>query len=293
MHEFICPAGHEDRLDRTVAAFLPAVSRTLARRLIEAGSVYIDGRRCRVAARDVRAGARVRLESLTPPDAKEATQPFPLLFCDDQLVAIDKPHRMPSAPTRQATAGSALHLLQRQLRAADAATEHLFLVHRLDFATSGVLVFARTETAAGELGRAFAEGEVDKEYLAVVHRKPADSAGRIDVPLAVENGAAHPTPDGKPAITDWDVLEGSTDQALLRVRPRTGRMHQIRVHLASIGHPLLGDPRYGGPPAARLMLHARQIRLRHPSSGQAIMIESPAPPGWFGAEDDSLGTTME
>lgn len=278
MHDFVCPDGHADRLDRTVAAFVPDASRTLARRLIDAGSVFVDGRRCRVASREVRGGAQIRVETLVPAAALAPTAPLAVLHEDDLLIAIDKPPRMPSAPTRQAAAGTALEILRRQLRDAGADSAALFLVHRLDAGTSGVLVFARTEAAAAALGREFEAGRVDKEYLAVVAGCPGQASGRIEAPLTRIAGGAVVASDGREAITDWEQLGPAGAGTLLLVRPRTGRMHQIRAHLAAIGHPIVGDPGYGGPAWSRLLLHARRIALRHPLTQQEITLESPPPP---------------
>jgi 23S rRNA pseudouridine1911/1915/1917 synthase len=278
MHEFVCPEGHADRLDRTVAAFVPDASRTQARRLIDAGSVFVDGRRCRVASREVRAGTQVRVETLAPSASLAAPAALAVLYEDEQMIAIDKPPRMPSAPTRQAAAGTALETLRQQLRAAGEGCPALFLVHRLDAGTSGVLVFARTDAAAAALGREFEAGTVEKEYLAVVTGCPEQEHGRIEVPLKSIAGRAVVASDGRVAITDWERLGPAGAGTLLRVRPRTGRMHQIRAHLAAIGHPIVGDPGYGGPAGSRLLLHAHRIGLQHPLSQDELTIESPPPP---------------
>lgn len=284
MHEFVCPAGHADRLDRTVAAFVPEASRTRARLWIAAGSVFIDGRRCRVASREVRAGTRVRVATTVATDAA-AVPHLAILHQDEHMVAIDKPPRMPSAPTRQGATGTALDSLQTQLRLA-AGRNDLFLVHRLDAGTSGVLVFARTAAAATALGGAFANGRVRKSYLAVVSGRPAAAAGRIDAPLRSSDGRAHVSADGRAALTEWECAAATVAGTLLRVRPLTGRLHQIRAHLAAIGHPLVGDPRYGGPAWPRLLLHAESLTLQHPLTDAPLTITAlpPDDPGFTPAD---------
>lgn len=268
MSDVVCPPGTDDRLDRVLAALVPGMSRSEARRLIAAGSVFVDGRRCRVASRTVRAGARLRLESAP---AAPSTR-LRVLHQDPSCVAIDKPAGMPTAPTRQAAAGSAQDELERQLGRA----ERLWLVHRLDRDTSGVLLFARTRAAARALDAAFRERKVDKRYQAWVAGVVDADSGRVTAPLRESGRRAMVDPAGKAAETHWEVVERGADRTLLNLRPTTGRMHQIRVHLQSIGHPVIGDRLYGGPRASRLMLHATRLAFSHPVSGEPLEITAPA-----------------
>lgn len=274
--EFTCPDRHADRLDRSIAAFLPDVSRSLARKLIDAGSVYVDGRRCRVSSRTVYAGSRIRLETLSLPDVGVEV-PLTVLFADEHLVAIDKPAGMASLPGRNSAIDSAILLLARQLRASDPSGAPLLPVHRLDLPTSGILVFARSPPTAAALGDAFAANSVRKTYLAAVDGRLRESDGIVEAPLRKVGNRTVLATDGQQAITEWSVAEAGRTRSLLEVRPRTGRMHQIRVHLASIGHPVVGDAKYGGSEAPRLMLHARRLQLTHPATGRPLDIESPAP----------------
>lgn len=276
MAEFACPPGHDDRLDRTIAALLPDISRTRARKLIDAGSVFIRGRRCRVSSRVVRAGDRIRVEVEHTPTV--AHSPLAILFDDEHLIAVDKPHGMASAPTQQASAGTALESLRLQGRNEDRPDLlSLHPVHRIDRPTSGVLVFAKTAQAAAVLSEAFRDERVDKEYRALVAGAPDAEQGTIDRPLRAERGRAIVDAAGKPAVTDWRRLEQRTDASLLALFPRSGRMHQLRAHAAAVGHPILGDRKYGGPAADRLMLHALRIAVPHPTRGDNISIISPPP----------------
>lgn len=275
MPEFVCPADFHDRLDRALAALAPDLSRSRARRLIDAGGVFVDGRRCRVAGRMVHAGMRVRFEESSPSEST-SYKPLPILFADDRILVIDKPPGMPSAATRQGARGTALEELGCQLLRS--GTPHdLHLVHRLDTITSGVLVFARDADAAAKLGAQFAAGTVRKTYVAVVQGIPAAEAGAIDAPLAQRGGGAIVDPGGRPAHTSWQRSSDDGRRATLVVEPTTGRMHQIRAHLAYIGHPIVGDRRYGGPPAERVLLHASRIELLHPEGGAPFACEC-APP---------------
>jgi 23S rRNA pseudouridine1911/1915/1917 synthase len=263
--------GPADRLDRAVAV-TAAISRTAARALIAAGSVFLNGRRCKVASRTVRPGDRLQM-SAAPSVSAPAAEPagLPVLFEGQGVLAIDKPAGMPSAPTRQASAGTALAQLTIQR-----GGEPLWLVHRLDAGASGVLVFATTRAAAAALSAAFRDQQVRKTYGALVDGIPTSPSGMIEHALAARAGRAYVDPHGRPARTAWRVDEARAATTLLAVEPSTGRLHQIRAHLAAIGHPIVGDRLYGGSPAPRLMLHARSIALS--LDGRAIEITAPWAP---------------
>jgi 23S rRNA pseudouridine1911/1915/1917 synthase len=279
MHStYTVPPDVSDRLDRILPCLAADLSRAAARRLIAAGAVFLNGRRCRVASRTVRPGDRLRIETSVPDTTPGAE--LAILHLDDALVAVDKPPGMPSAPTRAASAGTALELLRAELRRRSGPPSGLWSVHRLDADTSGVLLFARTRAAAAALSAAFRRREVVKIYRArVVGRLPATN-GSIEQPLVARAGRAAVDPRGRPARTDWRSIGEREDHSVVEVTPHTGRMHQIRVHLAALGCPIVGDRLYGGPRAARLMLHA--VALDLPWQGGRLRIESPLPDG-FGA----------
>jgi 23S rRNA pseudouridine1911/1915/1917 synthase len=264
----IVPPELSDRLDRVLARLVPGLSRGAARRLITAGAVFLNGKRCRVASRTVRSGDRLQLEAERA-GADEGGATAPVVYQDDELIAIDKPAGMPSAPTRTAAAGTAAEAARRRCRA------RLWVVHRLDAATSGVLVLARTRRAAALLSGLFRDQRVVKTYRALVATAPGSPAGTVDAPLRSRRGRAVVDPNGLAARTEWRVVGTTAVGTLLELTPRTGRMHQIRAHLASIGSPIVGDPWYGGVPAARLMLHASALEL--PWRGATLRIEAPPP----------------
>ena len=199
------------------------------------------------------------------------------LHADADLVVVDKPAGMPSAPTRRAAAATAAEIVRSQRRASGVAAADVHVVHRLDVPTSGVLVFACNAVAAAALGEQFASGTVDKTYVAVVDAPVAAPEGRIDAPLTSVRGHAHVAPDGRTALTEWRRVGTTTAGTLLAVTPRSGRLHQIRAHLAHAGMPIVGDVAYRGTKADRLHLHAHRIAFVHPVSGLPLVVESPLP----------------
>lgn len=168
-------------------------------------------------------------------------------------------------------------------RRVQARLSDALVVHRLDMATSGVLVLARGPTAQRCLGAAFERREVHKRYVAVVHGEVDADAGEIDLPLAAD-WPRRPRQKvdavaGRPSLTRWRRLsvDAAAGTSRLLLEPVTGRSHQLRVHLLAIGHPIVGDALYGAPEAARLMLHAASLALPHPRTGEPLRIASPVP----------------
>jgi tRNA pseudouridine32 synthase/23S rRNA pseudouridine746 synthase len=228
------------RLDQAIAARFPHISRRKARELIAAGRVLVNQRAVRIASREVADDAQIAVAAEGVPHPK-------LLAITDDWLAVDKEAGLPTQPTRDRVELSLEEILRLEYR-------QIYLVHRLDTPVSGVVLFARTRAAAATFSELFATGAMRKIYLARVDRA-IDAI--IDTPI-----------DGKEALTIVRPLR----DALVEIEIKTGRTHQIRRHLASIGHPVLGDARYGGAPAERLMLHA--WKLEHPSVG---ILEAPPP----------------
>jgi len=277
------PADEGERIDRFIAA-RGGISRGAARRAIERGGVFLEGRRCKVAGRLLRAGQSVvvNLEeggrAAALPAALDRAR---LLFADAHLVAVDKPAGVPSQPTLTSDRGHIAEL------AGALVGFRVTLVHRLDRETSGVTVLARGAVAARALADDFREGRPEKTYLALCARAPSPPEGRVDAPLGKDErhgGRRAVRGDGLAAATRYRTLAtGPAGTALVEARPETGRTHQIRVHLAHLGAPLLGDARYGGPrmvgevAVPRVMLHARRLEIRHPATGAALLLEAPEP----------------
>jgi tRNA pseudouridine32 synthase/23S rRNA pseudouridine746 synthase len=193
------------------------------------------------------------------------------------FLAVDKPAGLVVVPARDEDPEACLKRVVERERG-----EPLWVVHRLDRGTSGVVLFARDPGAHRALCVAFEHGRVEKTYLAVVSPAPVDDAGTIDAPLhAARKGKMRPAEPGEAGAlvsrTDWRVLRRDGDRALLEVRPRTGRQHQIRVHLRFAGMPLLFDPLYGGKGDSRLTLHAWRIRFEDPHGGAWVEVETEIP----------------
>jgi tRNA pseudouridine32 synthase / 23S rRNA pseudouridine746 synthase len=202
-----------------------------------------------------------------------------LIHTDDGLVAVDKPAGLLAVPGKPREGEAPLDNLfaQVQRRFANAA-----IVHRLDMATSGLMLFARGTAMQRALSIAFEQRRVKKRYLAIVEGVLTGTSGEIDAPLSAD-WPARPRQKvdldhGKPSLTRWWSL-GATSHGHTRVmlEPVTGRSHQLRVHLLHIGHPIVGDEFYGAAPQPRLMLHATRLELAHPLGGEALAFESPAP----------------
>ena len=202
-----------------------------------------------------------------------------ILHADAALLVADKPAGLPCVPGRPVE----LHdCLWQRVRAiyADA-----LVVHRLDMATSGLVLFARGIEAQRALGRAFAQREVDKRYEAVVAGTLEDESGEIDLPLAADwpNRPRQQVDreHGKPSLTRWRVIAREAGRTRLALEPLTGRSHQLRVHLAAIGHPIVGDALYAPPEIARgaprLLLHACALAFAHPEGGQRVQFASATP----------------
>lgn len=274
MRQRQCPPPMSDRLDRIVAQLFPDVSRTQARRLIAAGSVFLDERRSRIASRLVVPGQTVRIVDTVLPAV--SPRPLPVLYEDGQCIAIDKPAGMPTAPTQMAATGTATEVLGAQLRGGG-GKQTLWVVHRLDAATSGVVLFAKTKAAAAQLSKVFQDRSVTKLYLARVSGLMMDATGTIDLPLARIGGRGVVSQHGATALTYWRVLSQDQATTLVELQPHTGRMHQLRVHLQAIGHPVLGDHQYDGQAAPRLLLHAWRLTLVLPGTSEPTQIEA-APP---------------
>jgi tRNA pseudouridine32 synthase/23S rRNA pseudouridine746 synthase len=198
-----------------------------------------------------------------------------LLHEDAHLLVLDKPSGLLTVPAKPPGPADCL---EARLRA---AFPEALLVHRLDRDTSGVIVFARSRLAQRHLGWQFERRQVTKAYVARVAGAVGGEAGRIELPLACDwpNRPRQMVTDrGKPARTDWAVVGREPGATRLRLTPLTGRSHQLRVHLAAIGHPILGDPLYGDPGSAeRLQLHAESLGFRHPEGGAAVRFRVEAP----------------
>ncbi|MEL6415092.1 MAG: RluA family pseudouridine synthase [Pseudomonadota bacterium] len=194
---------------------------------------------------------------------------------DDEIVLIDKPSGMLSVPGRGPEKAFCAQSVVSDRHGA------VLTVHRLDMDTSGLMIFARTKDAQRALSRQFEKRAVEKTYEALVEGRVAEECGTIDKAIAkysLDRPLRHLDPDGQTAITHWQVLDRSSEQSRLRLHPETGRSHQLRLHLASMGHPILGDVFYGDRTRhSRLCLHAKSIGFYHPKSDEKTRFETPTP----------------
>ena len=204
--------------------------------------------------------------------------PLAILHHDHEILFTDKPTGLLSVP------GRGEHLADCLLTRVQAAFPEALPVHRLDRDTSGVMVFALTPHAQRHLGLQFERRQLRKTYVARVQGRLEPRQGTVDLPLVVDwpnRPLQHVDHErGREAITDWRVLRASDEESRVRLTPRTGRSHQLRVHMRELGHPILGDPFYAAGPARehpRLMLHAEALRLRHPDGGRGVTITSRVP----------------
>ncbi|HKU86335.1 MAG TPA: 23S rRNA pseudouridine(1911/1915/1917) synthase RluD [Casimicrobiaceae bacterium] len=274
------------RLDQALAKMLPEHSRSRLRAWIDAGDVTVDGRTFD-AKRRVHGGERVDIapSATTAPLADEPENiELRVVHEDDAIIAVDKPAGLVVHPGSGNPRGTLLNALLHH-HPALAALPRAGIVHRLDKDTSGLMVVAKTPQAHTDLVRQLAARTVHREYVAVA-RGDLTRATIVDAPIGrhpVQRTAMAVVAKGKPARTHVDVVERFGAATLLRCRLETGRTHQIRVHLAAIGHPLLGDPAYGGHRQsstltfARQALHAARLGLVHPATREAMAWESPPP----------------
>jgi 23S rRNA pseudouridine1911/1915/1917 synthase len=277
----VAPAEAGMRLDQVLARRVPGLSRGAARVLLDIGGVFVDRSRVKVASRGVRPGQRIeahlggaleRARGARRPAVAPREEELRIAYEDDDLVVVDKQAGLLTAPTPE----SDRHNLLDRLRRRDPAGE-VFLVHRIDLQTSGLVVLAKTAQANRALAERFRRHDVEREYLAVVRGGSEFAQRTIDAPIT-----------GRRAVTHLRVVERfGTRATLLEARLETGRTHQIRIHCAASGLPVAGDRRYGramlcDPP--RIALHARRLGFAHPRSGVALDLTSPLPQdlaGWL------------
>jgi len=286
------PEDSGKRLDHFLKQQFPEHSRSLLQEWVKTGQVRVDGGKAKPSLL-LRGGERIEVEAAARPPLKAVAEDLPLavLYEDDAVVAIDKPAGMVVHAGAGVHSGTLVNALLHRFRKLSQTGGELRpgIVHRLDRYTSGVLLVARTDAAHQHLAAQFAARRVEKTYLALVHGVIRRDSGRITTPIArdparrVRMTARLGT--GRSAYSEFHVLRRFGRFTFVEVKIGTGRTHQIRVHLSSIGHPVVGDTLYGAPatapgmpPLGRYFLHAWRIRFESPSTGNPVTIEAPLPP---------------
>ena len=281
------------RLDAYLALRLHKHSRALAQKIIDDDRVSLAGRPAKCASR-VADGETVRIRYPRTAEPPVPHEVMPILYQDDSVVVIDKPGGTLSHPTDKILHNTVTTLLARQLG------RKVFLAHRLDRETSGALLLALDADAARALYEQFLGRAVSKEYLAVVFGRVAWTHKLLDAPLGPEGGeirVRQAVGAGQPAVTEFALLAGDDHLSLVSAKPKTGRLHQIRAHLAHLGHPVVGDKLYVGAGEAylkavrkelgredldalgadRQLLHAWRLSFDHPRTGRRLTVSAPVP----------------
>lgn len=284
------------RADRYVAHRIPRLSRTRVQRILKDLAFDETGQRIK-PNRSLREGERITLFK-PPPEEPDVVRDFSVIHEDAWLLAVDKPAGLPVHPTARYFRNTLTSLLTERY-----GERRPVLTHRLDSETSGVLLCAKDLPTEREIKQMFARRDVSKTYVAVVRGVPEPSVGRIEASIGPDPSSAIrvkmgcDVTDGLPALTEYRVLSPLGDRSLVELHPRTGRQHQLRAHLAHIGHPIIGDKMYGpdeslfldyiddGPTPEiveragfpRQALHAARLAFVHPRTGERMEIESPLP----------------
>jgi len=287
----VAEADAGQRLDHFLAARMAQFSRARIQQWIAEGRVRVNGAE-KKASWKVRAGERIEVEPAEPPPLRAFPEEIPLdiLYEDDAVAAINKPAGLVVHAGAGRSSGTLVNALLHRYGTLSESGDALRpgIVHRLDKGTSGVILVARTEAAHRSLAQQFASRTVEKVYLALVEGRVAPGEGVIDKPIERDpvrrTRMTARTGRGRAALTEYRVLEECGRFTLLEVRIRTGRTHQIRVHLASIGHPVAGDTLYGAAarpaglePPGRPWLHAWRIGFTSPATGERLLVEAPVP----------------
>ena len=284
------PEQDGQRLDVALAAHPNVGSRAAAQKLLEAGAVTVDGR-ARPKRHRLSPGERVEAETpeavAVDPGEAGAGVPFEVAYEDEHLLVVDKPAGVVVHPAPGHEAGTLAQALASRGAAGGADAWRPGIVHRLDRDTSGLMVVAKSDAVHRALQELIRRREMRREYLALVNGRPGARSGTIDAPIGRDrrDRTAHSTSTDRPrdAVTHFEIERAFPRTTLLRVRLETGRTHQIRVHLAAIGHPVCGDAQYGGGACGvrlgltRQYLHAAKLVFMHPISGAPVVCESNLP----------------
>lgn len=289
---FFWTASPEDsgaRLDSWLVSKMSGTSRAKIQSWMKAGFIALNGSFARPSHK-IKAGDKIRVELQTQPAVNLRAEPIPLdiLYEDDDILLLNKPPGLVVHPSAGHASGTLVNALLHHCPALAGPGARPGIVHRLDRDTSGVIVAAKTERALASLAAQFKERRVRKEYLALAWGAPKPSSGcitgAIGRSLSDRKKMAVRKTGGRAASTTYEVIESFSGVSLLKINIQTGRTHQIRVHLAHIGHPVVGDSAYGSRSCralpimpARQMLHAAALSFTHPATGEEVRVQAPIP----------------
>ncbi|MGI6550314.1 MAG: RluA family pseudouridine synthase [Syntrophomonadales bacterium] len=275
------------RLDQFVSQEVERLSRVLAADLIKNGEIRVEGRRVKASYR-IKEGELVSVHIPPPQEVQLVPQDIPLqvVYEDSDLVIIDKPQGMVVHPAHGNWDQTLVNALLFQVRDLSGINGELRpgIVHRLDKDTSGLMVVAKNDHSHRHLAEQIKAHSFTREYMALVHGQVRENQGRIEAPIGRDprdRKKMAVVAGGRPSITNYRVIERFVDYTLVRCRLETGRTHQIRVHMAFLGHPVVGDPLYGPRKNAwkldKQVLHASLLTITHPTTGEIMTFESPLP----------------
>jgi 23S rRNA pseudouridine1911/1915/1917 synthase len=295
----VAAGQHNLRLDRALGELFPSQSRNFLAKLVTGGRVRIDGTPAAKPSQRVETGQEVTgdVPAATPSSMASQDLPLTILHEDEDVVVIDKPAGLVVHPAAGHPDQTLVNALLHHVHDLSGIGGELRpgIVHRLDKDTSGVMLIAKHDDAHRKLTAAWNTEAVRKEYLALVYGTPAEDRGTVDAPIGRDprdRKRMAVVEEGRRAVTDYELAERLRYASLLRCRLRTGRTHQIRVHMKYLGHPIVGDPVYSGPQwrgipdkkiqrilssLGRQALHAARITFPHPRDGRVMVVEAPLP----------------
>ncbi len=281
---------HNVRLDDAIASLCDGLSKSEARRIIDRGGCTVNVALVRVASRSVKEGDVIEIGIMETGRFEELhLPPEALLYEDAELIAVNKPAGINSQRTPYQLKGTLEYWVSEYFKA-QGSSESARVVHRLDRGTSGAMLFPKNRPAAARLSKQFQDGQVEKLYLALVSGRPDTEKWVVDAPIGKIAPARYGVVEGgKASVTEFRTVASSGDVSLVEAKPLTGRTHQIRVHLATAGFPILGDLTYGGQTAGRMMLHCASMTFQN---SQKVAVKISAPPcGEFAEQAERLAQT--
>lgn len=268
MQKYTVTTEDQPRIDQFITEKIPNLSRSSIQKLIKLGKVQVNDKPAKPSQK-LKYKDKVQVDYDPAEDVKIPTIELPIIYQDDDVLVIDKPIGVLTHSKGNFNPEATVATFVKELTP-DLPGDRGGIVHRLDRATSGVLITAKSEPALVLLQKEFSSRKAQKTYLAIVEGHLDNKHAIIDMPI--ERNPKKPATfrvgsNGKSSITEYEVIKSSKDYDLVELRPKTGRTHQLRVHMAKLGHPILGDPLYQGKPADRLYLHSASLNIKIPKGG--------------------------